>query len=225
MPIRINLLAEAQAMEELRRRDPVKRAIWAGFFVVVLVLMWSSLLWAKIITDNSKLSNLESKLSSQTNQYTQIIVNRNKLNELNNKLSALSRLATNRFLQATLLDALQQSTVDGIQLVKLHTEQAYEVTAETKPVVTDNGKTPGRPASSKEKITLLLDAKDTSPNPGGEQIYKFKDTLARTPYFVEQRISTNQIQLKTLATPQLDNETGKAYVTFTLECVFPDRVR
>ena len=225
MPIRINLLAEAQAMEELRRRDPVKRAIWAGFFVVALVLIWSSLLWAKIITENSKLSNLESKLSSQTNQYTQIIANRNKLNDLNNKLSALSRLATNRFLHATLLDALQQSTVDGIQLVKLHTDQAYEVTAETKPVVTDSGKTPGRPASSKEKITLYLDAKDTSPNPGGEQIYKFKDTLAHTPYFVEQHISTNQIQLKTLATPQLDNETGKPYVTFTLECVFPDRVR
>jgi hypothetical protein len=225
MPIRINLLAEAQAMEELRRRDPVKRAIWGGFFVVVLVLMWSSFLQAKIITDNSRLSNLESQLSSQTNQYTQIIANRNKLNELNNKLSALSRLATNRFLHATLLDALQQSTVDGIQLVKLHTEQAYEVTAEVKSVTTDSGKTPGHPASSKEKITLLLDAKDTSPNPGGEQIYKFKDSLARTPYFLEQRISTNQIQLKTLATPQLDNESGKAYVTFTLECDFPDRVR
>jgi len=127
--------------------------------------------------------------------------------------------------RTTLLDALQQSTVDGIQLVKLHTDQAFEVTAEVKPVTTEGSKTPGRPAASKEKITLYLDAKDTSLNPGGEQIYKFKDTLAHTPYFVEQRISTNQIQLKTLATPQLDNETGKPYVTFTLECVFPDRVR
>ncbi len=225
MPIRINLLAEAQALEELRRRDPVKRAIWAGFFVVVLVLFWGSFLRVKIITDNSRLSNLESQLSSQTNQYTQIIANRNKLNDLNNKLSALSRLTTNRFLHATLLDALQQSTVDGIQLVKLHSEQAYEVTAEVKPVATDGAKSPGHPASSKEKITLLLDAKDTSPNPGGEQIYKFKDSLAHTPYFMEQRISTNQIQLKALATPQLDNESGKAYVTFTLECDFPDRVR
>jgi len=225
MPIRINLLAEAQAVEDLRRRDPVKRAIWAAFFVVVLVLFWGSFLRVKIITENSRLSSLEGQLSSQTNQYTQIIANRNKLNDLNTKLSALSRLATNRFLQATLLDALQQSTVDGIQLVKLHTDQAFEVTAEVKPVTTEGSKTPGRPAASKEKITLYLDAKDTSSNPGGEQIYKFKDTLAHTPYFVEQRISTNQIQLKTLATPQLDNETGKPYVTFTLECVFPDRVR
>ena len=222
MPIRINLLAEAQAVEDLRRRDPVKRAIWVAFFVVVLVLIWSSFLQAKIIADGSRLGNLEGKLSSQTNQYTQIIANRNKLNELNNKLSALGRLATNRFLNATLLDALQQSTVDGIQLMKLHTDQAFEVTAEVKP---ENGKTAGHPAVSKEKITLYLDAKDTSPNPGGEQIYKFKDTLAHTSYFVEQHISTNQIQLKALATPQLDNESGKPYVTFTLECVYPDRVR
>jgi hypothetical protein len=225
MPIRINLLAEAQAVEDLRRRDPVKRAGWAGFFVVVLVLIWSSFLQAKIIADGSRLGNLENKLSSQTNQYTQIIANRNKLNELNTKLSSLSRLATNRFLNAPLLDALQQSTVDGIQLVKLHTDQAYEVTAEVKPVTTEGSKSPGHPGASKEKITLYLDAKDTSPNPGGEQIYKFKDTLAHAPYFVEQHISTNQIQLKALATPQLDNETGKPYVTFTLECVFPDRVR
>ena len=28
MPIRLNLLAEAQAAEDLRRRDPVKRALW-----------------------------------------------------------------------------------------------------------------------------------------------------------------------------------------------------
>ena len=36
MPIRINLLAEAIADEDLRRRDPVKRAIYGGAFVVAL---------------------------------------------------------------------------------------------------------------------------------------------------------------------------------------------
>ena len=30
MPIRINLLAEAKAAEELRRHDPVKRVIFVG---------------------------------------------------------------------------------------------------------------------------------------------------------------------------------------------------
>ena len=47
MPIRINLLAEAQALEDLRRRDPVKRASWAGLLLVLLVLVWISSLQLK----------------------------------------------------------------------------------------------------------------------------------------------------------------------------------
>lgn len=41
MPIRLNLLAEAQAMEEMRRRDPVKRAIWVGSLLVAVALAWA----------------------------------------------------------------------------------------------------------------------------------------------------------------------------------------
>ncbi len=225
MPIRINLLAEAQAAEEFRRRDPVKRAIWVAVVLVALVLFWASYLQARIITDKSRLSSLEGKLSSQTNQYVQIIANRNQLNDVNTRLMALGRLATNRFLEATMLDSLQHATVDGIQLVKLHTEQAYELVAAVKPSAEDGKKTPGKPATSTEKIKLLLDAKDTSSNPGSEQIYRYKETLARTPYFQEQHIATNEIQLKSYSAPQIDNETGKPYVLFTLECLFPDRTR
>ena len=43
MPIHINLLAEAQAAEELRRRDPVKRAIFIGISLVIVALMWSGM--------------------------------------------------------------------------------------------------------------------------------------------------------------------------------------
>ena len=35
MPIRLNLLAEAQAAEEARRRDPVKRAVWMAALIIV----------------------------------------------------------------------------------------------------------------------------------------------------------------------------------------------
>ncbi len=41
MAIRINLLAEAQEAEELRRRDPVKRALWGAGFLVFLVWLWT----------------------------------------------------------------------------------------------------------------------------------------------------------------------------------------
>ena len=37
MPIRINLLAESLAEEDLRRRDPVKRAIIIGALLVAVI--------------------------------------------------------------------------------------------------------------------------------------------------------------------------------------------
>ena len=82
---------------------------------------------------------------------------------------------------------------------------------------------PASPPRAKEKIKLVLDAKDTSPNPGDEQINKFKETLAHTPYFQAQQISTNNILLRNLSSPQLDNDSGKPYVMFSLECAYPDR--
>jgi hypothetical protein len=225
MPIRINLLAEAQAAEEIRRRDPVKRSIWGAIIVVSAVLVWMGSLQVKIIADSVNVSNLEARLSSRTNQFVQILNNKTNLDGINDKLGALNRLVTNRFLEASVFDAFQHATVSGIQLIRLRTDQTYEETPAVKTVV-EKGKTiPGRPGGSTERVHLILDAKDASENPGGDQINKFREVLACTPYFQNQNISTNNIRLKTYSSPQLDNETGKAYVLFSLECSYPDHVR
>ena len=71
MPIRINLLAEAQALEDMRRRDPVKRAIWVSVFVVCLMLAWWSSLWAKGMWARGELNHLEAQLASRTNDFQQ----------------------------------------------------------------------------------------------------------------------------------------------------------
>jgi hypothetical protein len=225
MPIRINLLAEAQAAEELRRRDPVKRAAWAGGCLIALVLMWSSFLQARIIADNSKLNGMEAKLGSKTNQYATIINNKRRLKDVEDKLAALNRLVTNRFLHGTVLDALQHSTVEGIQLTRMRTEQNFEITPEVKPTTVDGKHLPGKPGGSIERIKLILDAKDTSLNPGGDLINRYKENLANTPYFQDEHISTNDILLKNLSAPQRDNESGKPFVQFNLECRYPERTR
>ncbi len=226
MPIRINLLAEAQAAEEVRRRDPVKRAGLVAVCLVVMVLVWMSSLQVKILADNSHLGNLQAKLSSRTNDYVQILNNKKKLVEVREQLAALNRLAANRFLHATLLNSLLHASVEGIQITRLHTDQGFDVTAEVKLYMEGNKVVvAAKPATSTEKIRLLLDAKDTSANPGNEQINKFKETLAQTAYFQAQHISTNNVLLKNLSTPQLDNESGKPYVLFNLECLYPDRIR
>ena len=226
MPIRINLLAEAQAAEDLRRRDPVKRAILAGACLVLIIVVWISTLQVKIIANNSSLGTLQSRLNSRTNQYTQILLDKQNLQDVKSKLTALNRLAANRFLQGTLLDAPMHATVDGIQLLHLRTEQTFEVVPEIKAIIEEGRTTKaGKPASSTEHVKLLLDAKDTSPYPGNEQISKFKEVLAQTPYFLARQISTNNIMLKGLSTPQVDGETGKPFVSFSLECRYPDHSR
>src|SRR5262249_12671753 len=135
------------------------------------------------------------------------------------------KLSANRFLQSAMLDSLMHSTVDGIQITHLRTEQGYENFPEVAAVLSNGKMIPGKPATATQKVKLVLDAKDTSANPGNEQITKFKETLAQTPYFQSEQISTNNILLKNLSTPQLDNESGKPYVLFTLECIYPDKTR
>jgi hypothetical protein len=225
MPIRINLLAEAQAAEEVRRRDPVKRTAYVAVCLVVMVLVWISSLQVKIMADKSHLSNLEARLASHTNDYNQILTNKRKLLDVDDKLAALNRLSANRFLSATLLNALMHATVDGIQITHLRTEQSFAQVAEVPPLIERGHAIGGKPASAVEKTKLILEARDSSANPGNEQINRFKETLAHTPYFETQQISTNNIMLRNLSPPQLDADSGKSYVLFSLECVYPDRER
>src|SRR5262245_41310791 len=127
MPIRLNLLAEAQTAEDLRRRDPVKRLIWGASGIVIVVLIWSSSLQLRAMMSKSELNRIEGQIAANTAQYNVVVANQKKLGEINHKLTALERLATNRFLQANVLNALQQATAEDIQLLRLRCEQTYSV--------------------------------------------------------------------------------------------------
>ena len=132
MAIHINLLAESQALEEMRRRDPVKRAIWVGAIVGALVLAWSGYLQAKAMVMRGEVTRLEAQTKARETAYKQIREHEKKLEEANNKLMSLQRLATNRFLNGTVLDALQHTTVDDVQLMHLKIANDYEPIAEIK---------------------------------------------------------------------------------------------
>jgi hypothetical protein len=223
MAIRLNLLAEAQALEEQRRRDPVKRAIWGGVLVVLLILVWSSSLQMRAMLSRGELSRIEAQMASRTNEYRTALLNQSKLLESRARLAGLNQLATNRFLQGTALNALQQMIVDDVQLVRFRSEQSYLVTEETKPVKTDGKVIPGRPATSTERIVLTLDAKDISSIPG-DQVAKFKHAISASPYFQTVMGQTNEVRLASLSPPQQASG-GKAFVSFTLECRIPERTR
>ena len=225
MPIRLNLLAEAQSADELRRRDPVKRAMWICGFIVFAVLLFSGYLQWKIITASRTLSNLESGLKAQASRHQQIVGNQKQLADVEHKLDKLSELATNRFLWGNVLNALQETTVDDIQLLRLKSDQIYELKPETKAGTNDAGKfVPAKPATITGKIVLTFDSKDSSPNPGAAQMNKFKAGIQTNAFFKSILGKTNEIALKNYSMPQPDPELGRPCVLFSLQCALPEKV-
>src|SRR6185295_19322138 len=143
--------------------------------------------------DNNRLKGLEAKSKSQEKEYEEVINNQKKLVEIEFKRAALRQLATNRFLLASLLNALQTATVDDVQLVRLKLVQDYVITPEVKAKTNDSRVVPRKPATSTAKTTLVLEAKDFSAPPGG-QVSKFKDALVSSPYFQNTLGKTNEIK-------------------------------
>lgn len=226
MPIRINLLAEAQAAEELRRRDPVKRAVILGVACVAVMAVVSLAIQSQVMSTNHKADAFSQRIQAITNDYAGVMADHDRLQQLNLNIRGLDILAAERFLNGTLLNSLQKVYVDNVQLIHLHAEQNYTLTEEvkSKPSATPGAPKVTKPATSTEKITLLIEARDTSANPG-EQVTKFKDALGRNSYFLKLLGTNNQMRLVNRSPPQLQPDTGRLGVQFTLEARLPERVR
>jgi hypothetical protein len=227
MPIRINLLAEAQAAEELRRRDPVKRALWAAGFLVSLVAIWCLTLQFKVFSAKSELNGLESKWKALEKNYQVAVESQRRYLEAEEKLSALARLTTNRFIWGNTLNALQQTLggVDDVHFIRFRSEQVYTAMEEIKARTNSNSTvTPARPASASEKIVLTIDAVDSSAQPGS-QVNKLKEAIAAVPYFQAHLQKTNGVLLTSLSAPQVSPTGRSSFVMFTMQCFFPEKVR
>jgi hypothetical protein len=227
MPIRLNLLAEMQALEESRRKDPVKRAVLIAVVLVIAMLGWSGILMIKQMSARGELTAALGTMNSQTNAYTQVVNNEKRLADGKNRLHALVMLTTNRFLNGTLLDVLQRNMVDNVQVTRLKVTQVYILTDETKaakPADDDTEKRPAvtKPATVTEKVSLSMSATDTSPN--GEAATHFQNTLSAAPYFQKILAKTNGFRLTSLGAPQVD-PSGRSFTTFTLEANLPDKTR
>lgn len=223
MPLRINLLAEAQALEEMRRKDPVKRAIWAASFLVALILAWSSTLQVKVMIAKRDVSQIDAQTKDRDKDYKHVLASQAALADTKAKLAALQNLASNRFLFGNLLEAVQKTTFDDVQLVHLKLDQEYVMTEAVKPKTSGDKVVPGRPATATEKITLTLDARDNSPTPG-DMVNKYQQSLTGASYFKSIIGDTNEFRLINTSQPQADPD-GKQFVLFTLQCRFPDKTR
>ena len=232
MPIRINLLAEQQAADEMRRRDPVKRATWFGGFLVGLLALWSAYLQVKLMAATNEVNRYEAEYKKLESSFKKVSSNMEAAAEADRKWAALQALATNRFLWANPLNALQfvMVPVDDVQIVALKTAQTYAITEAVKPTTNTSGTlVRGKPGTSREGVTFTLDGKDTSKESkdpakrSTDGVFKLQEAINNYPYF-----KTNQVksQLITRSPDQIDpNNPAKRFSTFTLRCEFPEVTR
>jgi hypothetical protein len=227
MPIRINLLAEDQAAEEMRRKDPVKRSIWVAGFVVFLVALWGLTVFLKITIANAELTHRLDQWKSMEKAVREVEDERKRALETEQKLWALAQFSTNRFLWANALNALQQTCVDNVQLVRLKSEQSY-VPSEPSRLPTNQmargAATAKGGAGAVERIMVQLDGRDFGPQPG-EQVARYREALAGSPFFQAVLQKTNSVLLTGLSPRQVDSAKKTGFVVFGLQLNFQEKER
>jgi hypothetical protein len=219
MAIRINLLAEAQAAEEMRRKNPVKLAIWIGSFLVALVLLFILKLQLDIRFSKKTYSEIELSWKGNTARYAAVTNNMAKMGQMDRKLAALDRLSTNRFFWAPVLNALQQTMIDGIQVIRVTGVQKY--IKEDSHMLGTGAAAKRMPASVNESNSLFIDAKDFNPN--AQNYNKFKETLCNFDFFAKNLGRKDGFVLDgTLSAPTVEgSDLNRQFVVFKLASHWP----
>jgi hypothetical protein len=219
MPIRINLLAEQQATEEMRRRDPVKRAAFIAIGLVAVVLLWGVFAFIQERGAAGQLQEQDAKLDKLKKEYSLATTNLARTAEIQGKLTALTRLVTNRVVWGSALDALQRCAINNIQVTKIHVTQTYE----DKPGDLKKKTL----TSAREKIVVTIEARDYGR--AEEQNYnKFKERVLSEPFFKEHLPSdaAASVRVGGFTQPLVDkDDVTKTYIGFWLECSFQEKVR
>jgi hypothetical protein len=224
MAILLNLLAEEQHTEEIRRRDPVRRAL-VGSGIIVGVALGCSLVLKLISWQASEeLIASETHWKRLENENRQLTDARRKTIDIERKLRALQLLAQNRFLWGSILNALQECVVDRIQVTSLRADHTYTV---TKPAVArDKEKEKDRKTvggtNVTEKIVLNIEARDFS----NTQFSKFQEAISSHPY-LRGLLTNGTVRLASLSPPNKSegDALNRDHTIFKVEVAFPQVVR
>ena len=228
MPIRINFLAEEQAADDLRRQDPVKRALLGGVALVVLTLVVSGYCQTRVSSANSDLTKQVEAYGKLEKKEKEVKDNLRKTADMENKLGALLQLATYRFAWGPVLNAFQASSVDNVQVTSIRCLQNYVV---VQPVVPKKDKTgaqidpkeKSKPGSSTETVVLVVEGYDAGPRTDNS-FSKFKDALGSVAYFKDNLSKEKGWRFKGIP-EDVVLPGGKAVVQFKLEGFYPEKVR
>lgn len=224
MPIRINLLAEQQALELERQRDPAKRALWIGGALVSMSMIWVFSLQLQILRANSAVKHGLSELKVVEKKSHEAASSLKRSAELGQKLAALKAVATNRFLWGNTLNALQHTVVPDIQIVRLRGEQLFSM-IDQRPTVGTDGKLKTKPPIASERITLIIEAKDFAPASDLNH-NKLISEIAASKTMKEALSRNDGVSLKDRLPAQPDPvDPGRNYIPFSIECRYPEKLR
>jgi len=218
MPIRINLLAEEQAAEELRRRDPVKKVAVGAGAVGALFVIWAILSIVRVMGAGGQLEKLTAQHEGIAEQEKAVNDQKKEIDEIEDKLEALHDLAVERFVWASVLNALQHCVVDGIKFDRITTSQKYFEKAEVRP---RRGEGKYEPAESTEQIAFTVYATDTK-----DAYSRFIDALAKDEFLKSNLGEKGSVKLVERTAPQTDlDNPGVTFRKIVIRCVFPDKLR
>lgn len=226
MPIKINLLAEAQAAEEMRRKDPLKLAIYIAAILILFVLAFIGYNQMLISSKTRELEGLKASWAKMKPQYDLVQTNLQTIGELQNQLNLLANYVVNRFLWGNVLNALQQCVTNvstDVQFIRFRTDHNFQVTPPS--VVAKEGRKIFLPGSSTEKIKFIIEAKDYGKDED-DNITRLREAIMEHPFFRTNLDRLKGVRLESLS-PRMNDpaDPTKSFVTFTLECQFQDKTR
>jgi len=216
----IDLLAEAKAERERRRKDPVKRAAWVSGFCISVMLLWVLKLEVDLAFQRSEYHRVAKLYGGIRIKHATLTNDMIADAAVEHKLEALDRLTTNRFLWAPVLNALQTIMVQDVQLIRLTGDQRF--LQEAARTVGTGSHTTVVPAACVERISLYLQARDLSSN---ELSYlEYKDDIGDCDYFVKNLKRRHGFVLEGVLKPPAHGQLDPAsqFTFFVLSSHFPD---
>jgi hypothetical protein len=214
MPIRINLLAEELHAAEVRRRDPVKRAVVIAVVVVGSAITWYFSLLAQKGLGNASVTRNKEELAAIAEDAERARAALNGVTKLEKRINQLNSLGTNRVLWGTFMNAMQRVVMPDVPLTQLRVSQSYEI--ET-PAPT--GRVP-LPATATEVINVSITARDYGK--ASDQLYdRFRKQVMADDWMRQLLADEKGIVFDSFGGPTPDrNSPDKSYVPFTMRMNF-----
>ncbi len=112
--------------------------------------------------------------------------------------------------------------MDQVIVTRVRSDQTYTLT----PAVVNKAEPrKSKPAAATERIVLVIAARDYG-RPADENSIKFKEKIQSHPWFKKYLAAENPISFKGFSNPTPDqDDPGKVFITFTMECAFAEQVR